>query len=579
VSETAHDHDVVVVGSGFGGSVAALRLTEKGYRVSVLEAGQRFTDETLPKTSWDVSKFLWAPKLGLTGMQRISMLRDVVVLSGAGVGGGSLIYANTLYEPLQPFYDDPQWRDIADWKEELGPHYDQAKRMLGVVENPTTTAADIAMKAVAEDMGVGETFHHTPVGVYFGEPGRTAADPYFGGAGPQRTGCIQCGNCMIGCRYGAKNRLDKTYLYLAEARGCVVQPLTTVTAVRPLARGGYAVDVEPTTGRNHKRELRTITTDHVVFAAGALGTQRLLHAMRDDGVLPNISSRLGSLTRTNSESLLGAMTGDRKVDYSKGVAITSSFHPDDHTHIEPVRYGKGSNLMGMLATVMTDGGGRTPRWLKFLAAVLRHPWIFLRSLSVRHWSERTIIVLVMQSLDNSLTVFRKKGLFGAKLSSRQGHGEPNPTWIPVGNEATRRLADKIGGFPGGTWGEIANVPMTAHIIGGAAIGASPETGVIDPYHRVYGYDGLHVVDGSAVSANLGVNPSLTITAQAERAMAFWPNKGEADKRPAIGSAYQRVDAVAPNAPAVPSSAPAHLWYAEGAAVPERVSAVKPVATD
>jgi cholesterol oxidase len=556
-----HDFDVVVVGSGFGGSVAALRLTEKGYRVTVIEAGRRFTDETLPKTSWDTPKFVWAPKVGLTGMQRISMLRDVVVLSAAGVGGGSLIYANTLYEPLQPFYDDPQWREIADWKEELGPHYDQAKRMLGVVQYPSTTAADVVMKEVADEMGVGQTFHPTPVGVYFGEPGRTVADPYFGGAGPQRTGCIECGNCMVGCRYGAKNRLDKNYLYLAEARGCVVQPLTTVTAVRPLAAGGYAVDVEPSAGRNRKRELRTITTDQVVFAAGALGTQRLLHEMRDEGVLPNISPRLGTLTRTNSESILGAQARNRKVDYSKGVAITSSFHPDDHTHIEPVRYGKGSNAMGLLATMMTEGGGRLPRWLRFFAVALRHPYVFLRSLSVWHWSERTIIVLVMQSLDNSLTVFRKRGLFGHKLSSKQGHGEPNPTWIPVGNEVTRRVAEKIDGFPGGSFGEIVNIPMTAHIIGGAAIGSSPETGVIDPYHRVYGYDGLHVVDGAAVSANLGVNPSLTITAQAERAMSLWPNKGEADKRPAPGSAYQRVDVVAPNQPAVPPTAPGRLWYA------------------
>jgi cholesterol oxidase len=577
-SAESRDFDVVIVGSGFGGSVSALRLTEKGYRVGVIEAGRRFTDATLPKTSWDLRKFLWAPRLGFTGIQRISMLSDVVVLAGAGVGGGSLVYANTLYEPLQPFYDDPQWRDITDWKQELAPHYDQAKRMLGVVENPTTTAADVAMKAVADEMGVGHTFHHTPVGVYFGEPGRTVPDPYFGGAGPARTGCIECGNCMIGCRFGAKNRLDKTYLHLAEARGCAVQPLTTVTAVRPLAGGGYAVETEPTVGRNRHEERRTLTADHVLFAAGALGTQRLLHDMRDNGVLPAISRRLGSLTRTNSEALLGAMTGNRKVDYSKGVAITSSFHPDDHTHIEPVRYGKGSNAMGMLATVMTDGGGRAPRWMKFLAVVLRHPWVFLRSMSVRHWSERTIIVLVMQSLDNSLTVFRKRGLFGAKLASRQGHGEPNPTWIPAGNDATRRLADKIGGFPGGTWGELANIPMTAHIIGGAAIGASAETGVIDPYHRVYGYEGLHVVDGSAVSANLGVNPSLTITAQAERAMAFWPNKGEADKRPVLGSAYVRIDPVPPNQPIVPSHAPAKLWYAE-AGMPETVSAVKPVSAD
>jgi cholesterol oxidase len=576
--DAGRDYDVLVIGSGFGGSVTALRLTEKGYRVGVLEAGKRFTDDTLPKTSWDLRNFLWAPKLGFTGIQRISMLRDVVILAGAGVGGGSLVYANTLYEPLAPFYEDPQWRDITDWRAELAPYYDQAKRMLGVVINPTETAADVAMKAVAEEMGVGHTFHHTPVGVFFGEPGKTVPDPYFGGVGPDRTGCIQCGNCMIGCRFGAKNRLDKTYLFLAERGGCAVHPLTTVTAIRPLGGGGYAVDTEPTTGRK-RGAARTLTADQVVLAAGAMGTQRLLHAMRDEGVLPRISQCLGSLTRTNSEALLGAMTSTRKVDYSKGVAITSSFHPDDHTHIEPVRYGKGSNAMGMLATVMTDGGGRVPRWLKFLGVVLRHPYVFMRSLSVRHWSERTIIVLVMQSLDNSLTVFRKRGLFGAKLSSRQGHGEPNPTWVPAGNDATRRLAEKIGGFPGGTWGEIANVPMTAHIIGGAVIGDSPETGVIDPYHRVYGHEGLHVIDGAAISANLGVNPSLTITAQAERAMSFWPNKGELDSRPPLAAAYQRLAPVPPRGAIVPRHAPARLYYIDGVDLPEQVSTVKPVAAE
>jgi cholesterol oxidase len=553
------DYDVLVIGSGFGGSVTALRLTEKGYHVGVLEAGKRFTDETLPKTSWDLRNFLWAPKLGLTGIQRIMMLRDVMVLAGAGVGGGSLVYANTLYEPMQPFYDDAQWREITDWKDELAPFYDQAKRMLGVVTNPLVTAADVAMKAVAEDMGVGETYHPTPVGVFFGEPGKTVPDPYFGGAGPDRTGCIQCGNCMIGCRFGAKNRLDKTYLYLAESGGCDVHPLTTATAIRPLSEGGYAVDTRPTSGR--RQASRTFTADHVVLAAGTMGTQRLLHAMRDEGLLPRISKRLGAMTRTNSEAILGARSPNKNADYSRGIAITSSFHPDDHTHVEPVRYGKGSNAMGMLSTLMTDGGGRVPRPLKFLAAVLRHPYLFLRSLSVRRWSEQTIIVLVMQSLDNSLTVFRKRGLFGKKLTSRQGHGEPNPTWIPAGNEVTRRLAEKVDGFPGGSWGDVFNVPMTAHIIGGAAIGDSAETGVIDPYHRTYGYDGLHVVDGAAISANLGVNPSLTITAQAERAMSFWPNKGEADKRPALGSAYERIAPVSPNNPLVPQHAPAKLFYA------------------
>src|SRR3954447_14561303 len=549
-------YDVVVIGSGFGGSVAALRAAEKGYRVAVVEAGQRFTDETLPKTSWELKKFFWAPRLGWLGIQRITPLNDVMVLSGAGVGGGSLVYANTLYTPLDDFFADPQWSHITDWKAELGPYYDQATRMLGVTDNPTMTPSDIEMRAVAEEMGVGHTFHVTPVGVFFGaQPGETVPDPYFGGAGPDRTGCIQCGNCMIGCRYGAKNRLDVNYLYLAESLGARIVPETTVTEVRPRAGGGYDVLTRHTVKR---RETAGISAEQVVFAAGTLGTQRLLHRMRDEGVLARLSPRLGDLTRTNSEAILGATAKSLDTDYSKGVAITSSFFPDDHTHIEPVRYGKGSNAMGMLSTFLTDGGRRIPRPLQWLTSALLHPILLAKSLSVRRWSERTVIALVMQSLDNSITVFRKKGRLGPRLSSRQGHGEPNPTWIPAGNEAVRRLAEKIDGYPGGSWGDLANIPMTAHIIGGCPIGESPETGVIDPYHRLFGYAGLHVVDGAALSANLGVNPSLSITAQAERAFAMWPNKGEPDKRPPVGSAYQRVAAVQPREPAVPPHAPAAL---------------------
>jgi cholesterol oxidase len=297
-----------------------------------------------------------------------------------------------------------------------------------------------------------------------------------------------------------------------------------------------------------------------VFAAGALGTQRLLHRMRDDGSLPRLSSRLGMLTRTNSEALLGAERPHADgPDYSQGVAITSSFHPDDETHIEPVRYGKGSNLMGLLGTILVDGGGRLPRWVKFLVAAVRSPARFARTLSVRRWSERTIIALVMQSKDNSLTVFTKARRFGGRrLATKQGYGEPNPSWIPVGHDAVRRLADRIDGEPGGTWANVADIPMTAHFLGGCVIGDSPDTGVVDPYHRVYGHPGLHVVDGSAISANLGVNPSLTITAQAERALSLWPNRGRPDPRPAAGSAYVRVDPVAPEHPAVPPAAPAAL---------------------
>ncbi|HSV64538.1 MAG TPA: GMC family oxidoreductase [Mycobacteriales bacterium] len=566
------DYDVLVIGSGFGGSVTALRLTEKGYRVGVLEAGRRFADHELATSSWHVRQFLWAPRLGCYGIQRIHLLHDVVVLAGAGVGGGSLNYANTLYEPPAAFYADPQWAHITDWRAELAPYYDQARRMLGVVTNPTTTRADELFREVAEDMGVGETFRPTPVGVFFGRPGVEVADPYFGGAGPRRTGCRECGECMTGCRHNAKNTLVKNYLYLAERNGATVHPMTTVTAVRPLDTslgaslggspggsqpyGGYAVDTVRTGPR--RRERRTLRAEQVVFAAGTHGTQRLLHRMRDERLLPHLSPRLGELTRTNSESILGAQTLGRGTDFTRGVAITSSFHPDEHTHIEPVRYGRGSNAMGLLSTFLTEGGSRVPRWAQWLGLAARHPLLGIRLHIPRRWSERTIIALVMQSLDNSITTYTRRGLFGRRLTSRQGHGEPNPSWIPAGTEAVRRLATKIGGYPGGSWGEIANIPLTAHLIGGVTVGESAECGVIDPYHRVYGHPGLHVVDGSAISANLGVNPALTITAQAERAMAFWPNRGEPDRRPAPGTAYRRLAAVPPGYPAVPAAAPAAL---------------------
>jgi cholesterol oxidase len=562
-----HDYDVLVIGSGFGGSVTALRLTEKGYRVGVLEAGRRFGDADFPKTSWDARKFLWAPKLGCKGIQRIHLLRNVIVLAGAGVGGGSLVYANTLYEPQDAFYSDPQWAHITDWRAELAPYYDQAQRMLGVVRNPTMTPSDVVMRQVAEEMGVGHTFSLTPVGVFFGredrkEPGCEASDPYFGGAGPRRRGCTECGECMTGCRHNAKNSLVKNYLYLAEQAGAVVHPETTVVTVRRFG-GGYAVDTVRTGAWRARRTARTYTAGQVVFAAGTWGTQQLLHRMRARGVLPEISARLGVLTRTNSEALGGALTtlrSRKEHDFTQGVAITSSIHPDPSTSIEPVRYGKGSNAMGLLSTLMTDGGGKLPRSLKWLAAVARHPGQVASFFTgLNHWSERAVIGLTMQALDNSITVHPRRTRLGRiKLTSEQGHGVPSPTWIPAANQAMRRIADHIGGFPLSSLGEVVDIPMTAHFLGGCVIGESARDGVIDPYHRLHGYPGLHVVDGSAISANLGVNPSLTITAQAERAMALWPNKGDSDPRPAPGAAYQRVTPVAPRSPAVPESAPAAL---------------------
>jgi cholesterol oxidase len=556
------DYDVLVIGSGFGGSVTALRLTEKGYRVGVLEAGRRFTHETLPKTSWRSRDFLWAPRLGLTGIQRIHVLKDCLVLAGAGVGGGSLNYANTLYEPLQPFYDDPQWAHITDWRAELAPHYVQAKKMLGVVTNPSMTPSDVQMQRLAEQFGRGGTFGPTPVGVFFGrdgrqEPGRTVPDPFFGGAGPERTGCIQCGECMTGCRHGAKNTLDTNYLALAERAGAQVHPLTTVTGVRPLPDGGYAVDTVRTGSWRPRRTSRTFTAAQVVFAAGTYNTQKLLHEFRDT-TLPAISPRLGHLTRTNSEALLGVRMSKPQYDYTEGVAITSSWHPDEHTHIEPCRYGKGSNAMGLLSTLLTEGGTRRHRWLQFLLTALTHP-SRLRLLIPRRWSERIIILLVMQSLNNSITVRRSTSRFSrGRLTSTQGEGEPNPTWIPVANQVAEQLAANVDGIAGGTWGDLFNIPMTAHFIGGCPIGDSPATGVIDPYQRLYGYHGLHVVDGSTLSANLGVNPSLSITAQAERAMALWPNKGDVDVRPPLGAAYEAITPIHPRHPVVPENAPGAL---------------------
>ncbi|MGW6540179.1 GMC oxidoreductase [Streptomyces sp. NPDC055051] len=570
--EGSYDYDVLVVGSGFGGSVTALRLTEKGYRVGVLEAGRRFTRETLPKNSWDLRNFLWAPTLGLYGIQRIHLLGNVMVLAGAGVGGGSLNYANTLYEPLAPFFDDPQWKDITDWRAELAPYYDQAKRMLGVRLNPTMTPSDVHLKAAAQAMGIGDTFHMAPVGVFFGDgrdadgkatgkPGAEVSDPFFGGVGPSRKACTECGECMTGCRHGAKNTLNENYLYLAEKAGAVVHPMTSVVAVTEDSRGGYAVKTLPTDNRKKGRG-RTFTAPRVVVAAGTYGTQTLLHRMKDTGLLPRISDRLGELTRTNSEGLVGAQTTDRRyrgrhgakrADFTRGVAITSSVHPDEHTHIEPVRYGKGSNSMGGLTVLQVPYGAHRVRgWLLNMA---RHPVLALRALSNRRWSEKTIIGLVMQSLDNSLTTYRKPGGVGkGLLTAKQGHGAPNPTQIEAATRAASLLAEEINGFAGSNVGELMGTPLTAHFLGGCPIGVDAGSGVIDPYHRLYGHPGISVVDGAAVSANLGVNPSLTITAQAERAMSFWPNKGEEDPRPRQGEVYARVAAVEPKSPAVPAEA-------------------------
>ena len=552
-----HDFDVVVIGSGFGGSVAALRLTEKGYKVCVLEAGRRFSDKDFPKTSWRLRRFLFLPRLGLTGIQRIHVLPDVLVLAGAGVGGGSLVYANTLYKPPASYFEDKQWSKITNWDQELSPWYDQASRMLGVAQNPYFSPSDQAMKQVAEQMGVGHTFKLAPLGVYFGDGAAVKSkDPFFGGVGPDRSGCLQCGACMTGCRHNAKNTLPKNYLGLAEKAGAKVFPQHTVTKVEQLSDGSWVITARKSSAWFGGK--RRFSASQVVMAAGTYNTQKLLHKMKSTDVLPKISDQLGKLSRTNSEALTGSIMPKGGTDFSKGSAITSSFFPDDHTHVEPVRYGKGSNFMGLLQTVMTDGENIRDRRKQWLKQVITKPSLVLKILDVRQWSQRTVVALIMQNVDSAISVTGKRGLFGFRLTSKNDSNTPNATYIPAANEVARRIAENNGGIAGGHIGDLVNAPFTAHFVGGCVIGDSINTGVIDPYHRVYNYPTLHVVDGASVTANLGVNPSLTITAQAERAFSMWPNKGESDPRPAQNSPYKKVDQVFPKQPFVPAGAPGEL---------------------
>ena len=544
--------DVVIIGSGFGGSVSALRLREKGYSVAVLEAGRRFRDKDFPKTSWRLRKFLYAPAIGCYGIQRIHVLPDVLVLAGAGVGGGSLVYANILYQPGDAYFNDAQWASITDWKSELEPWYDQARRMLGVVENPFFSPSDQAMKDVADEMGVGHTFTMAPVGIYFGEgKGVAAKDPFFGGVGPDRSGCQQCGACMTGCAFNAKNTLPKNYLGLAESSGAIVYPMTTVRSFAPNSDGTWEIRAVKT----DDPFARTITfkADQVILAAGTYNTQKLLHAMKRKS-LPRLSQQLGKLSRTNSEALTGAMMPNIDIDFSTGSAITSSFFPDEHTHIEPVRYGKGSNFMGLLQTIMTDGFSSKDRRRHWLKQCLANPSLLGKILNVRRWSQRTVIALTMQNVDSSVTVSQKRGLFGWHLTSKNDPLKPNATYIPTANEVVRRIAKKHNGIAGGHIGDLIDAPFTAHFVGGCVIGVDADHGVIDPYHRVYNYPTLHIVDGSTITANLGVNPSLTITAQAERALSMWPNKGDVDIRPIQSAEYKRVSPIAPHQPCVPAGA-------------------------
>jgi cholesterol oxidase len=539
----AFDYDWLVIGSGFGGSVSSLRLSEKGYRVGVLECGRRFRDQDFPRSTWDVRRYFWAPRAGLRGIFRITTFRDVSVVSGCGVGGGSLGYANTLYVPPRRFFDDPQWHGLEeDWEAALAPHYAEAQRMLGVVVHDHDDPADQLLRELGEELGVGDTYQKTPIGIFLGEPGVTVPDPYFGGEGPDRTGCMQCGRCMVGCPHGAKNTLVKNYLWLAERRGAQVMADRTVTDIRPLGAAdgsdGYAI-VSERSGMRRGRDVRTMTARGVIVAAGALGTNKLLQRCRLGGSLPNVSSRLGELVRTNSEAILAVtVPKDYPDDLTKRVAITSSIYPDPDTHIETVTYGNDGDSMSGLYTLLVGDGTRVTRPLKLLATILRHPRRFAQVLWPRGWSRRTIIVLVMQTLDNAIALRPKLTRSGdVRLHTEQDAEKPNPTFIPVANQAAEWLAQRTGGIAQSSIMEAAlNIPSTAHILGGAVIGADPEHGVVDARQRVFGYENLLVCDGAAVPANVGVNPSLTITALAERAMSQIPPAGDTAAQPQAAQA-------------------------------------------
>ncbi|HEX9242083.1 MAG TPA: GMC family oxidoreductase [Anaeromyxobacter sp.] len=521
--------DFVVVGSGFGGAVAALRLAEKGWRVAVLEMGKRWRPEDFAERNWNFRKYFWMPGLGFHGIQQITILPHVFVLHGAGVGGGSLVWANTCVVPATPVFRDPRWPAGIDWAAALAPHYATARRMLGAVPAPEVYPADEHLREVVEaETGRGATFRRHEVAVFFGTPGEKAPDPYFGGKGPERTGCTLCGACMTGCRPGAKNTLDRNYLHLAEGLGCEIHPETKVTDLRPAAGGGWEVRTERSTGPGAPRTWRA---RGVVLAAGALGTTRLLLECRERGGLPGLSPQLGNFVRTNSEALVGAIALDEKVDYSRGIAITSGIDADEDTHVEIVRYGKGQDAMGLLVTHLTPDRPPWPRWLRWLGGLLRHPLRYLRVHDLRGWATRTAIVLVMQPLESYLRLGLRRRLGRKVLTSAVASGPRPPTSIPIGDRIARRLADRMGGLPGSNILEVfGNRSSTAHILGGAVIANDPAQGVCDPSGRVFGYEGLWVVDGAAVPVNLGVNPALTITALAEHALAGVAEKPRAERR-------------------------------------------------
>jgi len=525
VGEANVDYDWIIVGSGFGGSVSALRLTEKGYKVAVLEAGKRYADHEYATTTWNLRRFLWAPALGMRGIFRLTPFKDVFVASGTAVGGGSTVYANTLYRAKPAFFDNPQWRGLEDWGAALQPHYETAERMLGVATVPFSSDGQDLLRELGAHFGVEQTFTRTPVGVFFGKADVEVPDPYFGGEGPSRTGCTRCGACMVGCRVGAKNTLLKNYLWFAEKKGATVLAEHGVVDVRPMGaedgRDGYRITTQRPGAWLVKRR-RTFTARGVIFAAGALGTGELLATLKHGGSLPRISDQLGQLVRTNSESILAINlpAADERKPWAD-VAISASVHPDADTHFEFCTYGRHGDFIALLQAPLTGNGTRLTRPLLLLRAIARHPLQFLRNLFPVGWSRRSLILLVMQSSDNAMSFRAKKRWFrrGYSIGTQQDPEKPNPTFIPVANAAAEWLAQHIGGTAQSSVLEATmNIPTTAHILGGAVIGADASRGVVDKHNRVFGYENMLICDGAAMPANPGVNPSLTITALAEHAM-------------------------------------------------------------
>jgi len=537
ISDT-FEFDFIIVGSGFGGSVSALRLTEKGYRVAVIEMGRRWTRDNLPKTSWQMHRWFWRPGIALRGFFNMRFFRHVTILHGCAVGGGSITYACTMLRPPDKVWDNGSWAGLDDWKRQMPQHYDEASRMLGVTTNKILGPADKLLRKVAEKAGVGDTFYRTSVAIFQApegvQGGVTMPDPYFNGEGPERTTCEGCGGCMMGCRHNAKNTLDLNYLYLAEKRGCQIFPETRVIDIVPLGAAdgsdGYRVTTERSTAFFAKRR-RCFTCRGIVVSASALGSIELFFRLKEKNSLPNVSDNVGRFVRTNSESLIGVRVPDTKDDLSKGVAIGSGIYIDEHTHIEAVRYPKGSDSMSAWTTILTGGRpgpGRVALWLKNLwVQSLSHPIRTFRILQPFGWASESVILLCMQALDGHIDMQWKRSYlwpFRKVLASR---GQRIPTFIPAANQFAQLFAQVVGGSPMSMLPEILfDLPGTAHCLGGCVMADSPARGVVDYRNRVFGYKNMYVCDGSVVSANLGVNPSLTITALSERAMSFIPMKSE-----------------------------------------------------